>query len=108
MEGDRNEVDRNRASIELYMAEDGLYRCSFVDRDYPRNDFYEAEVVIFPFEMYTACENQFWVAAVNNGNEHPLTVRMALIYGDVLEVRNEWEVDGMTMVSHAYYRRFID
>ena len=33
---------------------------------------------------------------------------MALIYGDVLEVRNEWEVDGMTMVSHAYYRRFID
>ena len=108
VEGDRNEVDRNRASMELYMAEDGLYRCSQMDRDHPQNDFYEQEVVIFPFEMYSACENQSWVAVVNNSYDDPLNIRMALIYGDVLEVRNEWEVDGMIMVSHAYYRRFID
>ena len=66
VEGDRNEVDRNRAPMELYMAEDGLYRCSQMDRDHPQNDFYEQEVVIFPFEMYSACENQSWVAVVKD------------------------------------------
>ena len=108
VEGERLEAQPGTNSLELYVGDNGLYCCSLMDRERPENDFYQQEVLIFPFEMYENCENQSWVAAVNYTSALGVSYDMALIYGDLLEVVASWEVDGVTRTAYSYYRRFID
>lgn len=42
-----------------------------------------------------------WVAAVHYGGGEVPVFGLALICGDVLEVRKAWEVDGIAMVSYS-------
>lgn len=105
VEGYREETESGARMIEITLDDDGLYRISFTDHNFPEKSFKQKELVVFQEEMYMGCGNDQWIAAVNytgsDGTEYAVTV---LNDGTML-MQQYWEMDGAPCVSYGGYQR---
>ena len=105
VEGYRNEAEPGKCILEITLDDNGLYRISYTDNEFPDWSYYDKELVVFPFALYYGCENEWWSATVNytgmGGTEYKLT----LLEDGTLLLQNYWEVDGAPMVGYALYQK---
>lgn len=104
VEGYQEEAEPGRMAMEIFRSDNGLWYCTLTDREDQARDFYEKELMIFPFEMDSSCENQEWVAALNYTPKDGSDYHMTLIYGDLLQVMVTWPQDGYTACAMLYFR----
>lgn len=105
VEGDRNEAESGRCTIEITPDERGFYRFTYSDRDFPEENLQDRELLVGPGELYPGCGNDQWIGKVTEASGDPVHYSLALLEDGTLLLQTYWEMDGMPWVSYGWYRR---
>ncbi len=60
MEGDRNEAEPGRCTIEITSDETGIYRFTYTNKNFPEENIQDRELLVVPGELYPGCGNGQW------------------------------------------------
>ena len=106
VEGDRNEAEPGRCTIEITPDERGFYRFTYSDRDFPDENIQDRELFIVPGELYPGCSNDQWIGEVTEENGDTVQYALTLLEDGTLLLQTYWEMDGMPWVSYGWYQKF--
>ena len=105
MEGDRNEAESGRCTIQITPDERGFYRFTYSDRDFPEENLQDRELLVVPGELYPGCGNGQWTGEVIEESGDPVHYSLTLLEDGTLLLQTYWEMDGMPWVSYGWYER---
>lgn len=105
VEGDRNEADPGTEYITIFLNDQDVFRITLDDRINPQDSFVNKELAVYDEEMFDGCGNDQWLAYVGYMGPWDTIYSVTLLEDDMLLLRMYWEVDGMPMVAHKWYRR---
>ena len=104
VEGDRIETAPGVRTLEI--TTDGTsFWLSYWDKDFPEDNFTDKELMDSPGELYPDCGNNQWIAEVSAESHELIHYTVSLLDDGTLLMQHSWEMDGMPMVSYAWYRR---
>lgn len=104
-EGDRNEAEPGRCTIEITPDEGGFYRFTYSDRDFPEENLQNRELLVGPGELYPGCGNDQWIGKVTEASGDTVQYALTLLEDGTLLLQTYWEMDGMPWVSYGWYQR---
>ena len=105
VEGDRNEADPGRCTIQITPDETGFFRFTYSDRDFPEENIQDRELLVVPGELYPGCGNGQWTGEVIEESGDPVHYSLTLLEDGTLLLQTYWEMDGMPMVSYGWYQK---
>ena len=105
VEGDRMESEPGCWTVEITMDDDGAFRISYTDKNFPEDSFSDRELILTYGELYPDCGNNQWIAEVQAADGEMIRYAVTLLEDGTLLMQYGWETDGMPMVSHGWYRR---
>ncbi len=103
VEGDRNEAEPGRCTIEITPDETGFFRFTYSDRDFPEENVQDRELLVIPGELYPGCSNDQWIGKVAEADGDTVQYALTLLEDGTLLLQTYWEMDGMPMVSYGWY-----
>lgn len=68
----------------------------------PGGSYYDKELVVFPFAMYTDCLNDEWSATVNYTGMNGIEYTVTAVDADTLLMQHAWTVDGAPAVGYEW------
>lgn len=105
MEGDRNEAEPGRCTIQITPDETGFFRFTYSDRDFPEENLQDRELLVVPGELYPGCGNGQWTGEVIEESGDPVHYSLTLLENGTLLLQTYWEMDGMPWVSYGWYQK---
>lgn len=105
VEGDRNEAEPGRCTIEITSDETGIYRFTYTNKDFPEENIRDRELLVVPGELYPGCGNGQWTGEVIEESGDPVRYALTLLEDGMLLLQTYWEMDGMPWVSYGWYER---
>lgn len=105
VEGDRNEAEPGRCTIEITSDETGIYRFTYTNKDFPEENIQDRELLVVPGELYPGCGNGQWTGEVIEESGDPVHYALTLLEDGMLLLQTYWEMDGMPWVSYGWYER---
>ena len=105
VEGDRNEAEPGRCTIEITPDETGFFRFTYSDRDFPEENIQDRELLVGPGELYPGCGNDQWIGKVTEASGDTVQYALTLLEDDTLLLQTYWEMDGMPWVSYGWYQK---
>ena len=105
VEGDRNEAEPGRCTIEITPDERGFYRFTYSDRDFPEENLQDRELLVGPGELYPGCGNDQWIGKVTEASGDTVQYALTLLEDGTLLLQTYWEMDGMPWVSYGWYQK---
>lgn len=105
VEGDRNEAEPGRCTIEITPDETGFFRFTYSDRDFPEENIQDRELLVVPGELYPDCGNDQWIGKVIEESGDPVHYALTLLEDGTLLLQTYWEMDGMPMISTQWFTR---
>ena len=105
VEGDRVESAPGGCTVEITTDGMGFFWLSYMDKNYPEDNFYDRELLIVSGELYSGCGNNQWFAEVYTPGDERISYAVTLLYDGTLLMQYSWEMDGMPMVSYGWYKR---
>lgn len=101
VEGDRVEIAPGRCKLEITQQ----LKLSLRDREFPEEDFANRELTVIPYEMYPDCGNNQWMALVSAEDNADIHYVVTLLSDGSLLMQQNWEMEGMPMVSYGWFQR---
>ena len=105
VEGDRNEAAPGGCTVEITTDGMGFFWISYSDRNYPDDNFSDAELLVSSGELYPDCGNNQWFAEVYGVSDELIHYAVTLLDDGTLLMQYSWEMDGMPMVSYGWYKK---
>ena len=105
VEGDRNEAEPGRCTIEITPDETGSFRFTYSDWDFPEENIQDRELLVVPGELYPGCSNDQWIGEVTAASEDTVQHALTLLEDGTLLLQTYWEIDGMPWVSYGWYQK---
>ena len=105
VEGDRNEAAPGGCTVEITTDGMGFFWISYSDRNYPDDNFSDAELLVSPGELYPDCGNNQWFAEVYGVSDELIHYAVTLLDDGTLLMQYSWEMDGMPWVSYGWYQK---
>jgi len=105
VEGDRNEAAPGGCTVEITTDGMGFFWISYSDRNYPDDNFSDAELLVSSGELYSDCGNNQWFAEVYGASDDLIHYAVTLLDDGTLLMQYSWEMDGMPMVSYGWYQK---
>ena len=105
VEGDRVETAPGTCIIVIAGESEDQLSISYTDREFPEQSYADKALHIVPDPEYTIFEQAVWVMEVEHTGPFGTSFLIALLEDGTLLVQNYWEMDGMPMVSHEWFRR---
>ena len=105
VEGDRNEAESGRCTIQITPDERGFYRFTYSDRDFPEENLQDRELLVVPGELYPGCGNDQWIGIVTEAGEDTVQYALTLLEDGTLLLQTYWEMDGIPWVSYGWYQK---
>lgn len=105
VEGDRNRAEPGQEILEITTDYKGSYRISCTNNEFPEWSYDDKELVVFPFALYSSCENDQWEATVNYQGNGGTGYELTLLPDGTLVLLTSWEMDGAPMISFSWYSR---
>jgi len=104
VEGDRIEAAPGVRTLEI-TTDGAAFWLSYWDKDFPEDNFTDRELAVSPGELYPDCGNNQWIAEAAAESHEIIHYAVSLLDDGTLLMQHSWEMDGMPMVSYAWYRR---
>ena len=104
VEGDRNPAT-GMCIVRILPDENGQYRISYSDSQFPEYNFEDRPLTVVPGEMYPGCGNSEWIALVDGSNDMGIGYTVTVQEDGTLLMQQSWEMDGIPMVSYSCYYR---
>ena len=105
VEGYVTEYAPGAGAIEIWQDDEGTFRISYTNRDFPRNNFKNKTLAVFGGEMYAGCGNDSWVADVGFIGPDDTFFAVTLLEDGTLLMQTYWEMEGQMWVSYAWFTR---
>jgi len=105
VEGDRVESAPGGCTVEITTDGTGFFWLSYSDRNYPDDNFSDAELLVSSGELYSDCGNNQWFAEVYGASDDLIHYAVTLLDDGTLLMQYSWEMDGMPMVSYGWYQK---
>lgn len=105
VEGDRNEAEPGRCTIEITPDERGFYRFTYSDRDFPEENLQDRELLVGPGELYPGCGNDQWIGKVTEASGDTVQYALTLLEDGTLLLQTYWEMDGMPWIGYGWYQK---
>ena len=105
VEGDRNEAAPGGCTVEITTDGTGFFWISYSDRNYPDDNFSDAELLVSPGELYSDCGNNQWYAEVYTESDELIHYAVTLLDDGTLLMQYSWEMDGIPMISYGWYKK---
>ncbi len=99
VEGDRTEAAPGVCTIEIKPGENGAFRFTYTDRDFPEENVQDRELLVVPGELYPDCGNDQWIGEVTQASGDTVHYTLTLLEDGTLLVMSGFEFDGQLMVS---------
>ena len=105
VEGDINEADPGKCTIEIITDYNSHYRITYTDADFPDDSFTGKELLVSSEALYYGCSNDEWTAVVDHIGNFGTEYRLTLLYDGTLLLQYRWEMEGIPMVSYGWFRK---
>lgn len=105
VEGDRNEAEPGRCTIQITPDETGFFRFTYVNEDFSEENIQDRELLVVPGELYPGCSNDQWIGAVTEESGDTVCYALTLLEDGMLLLQTYWETEGMPMISYGWYKR---
>ena len=105
VEGDRNEAESGRCTIQITPDETGFFRFTYSDRDFLEENLQGRELLMGPGELYPGCGNDQWIGKVTEASGDTVQYALTLLEDGTLLLQTYWEMDGIPWVSYGWYQK---
>lgn len=105
VEGDRMETAPGVRFIEITADGEDRFWISYRDKDFPEDNFSDRELLVSPGELYWDCGNNQWIAEVCAESDALIHYAVTVLDDGTLLLQYSWEMEGMPMVSHGWFKR---
>ena len=102
-EGDVN--TGGNCTVVITAADDGTYRITYTDQDFPESNYADKAVQILDQSLYEGCGNDRWMGTVDHVSQPNITHALTIRDNCMLIIQNSFSIDGMPMVSYEYFTR---
>ena len=77
-----------------------FFRFKYSNRDFPKENIHDRELIVIPGELYRGCSNDQWIGEVT---EDTVQYALTLLDDGMLLLQTYREMDGMPWVSYGWY-----
>ncbi len=105
VEGDRNEAAPGACIMEITADDEGSFRITYTDRDFPDWNFSDRVLVLSLGELFPGCGNDMWIGEVSVESGDTSAYALTLLEDGTILLQTYWEMDGMPMASYGWYER---
>lgn len=99
VEGDRNASAPGVCTVEIKQDENGSFRFTYTDKEFPEENVQDRELPVIPGELYPGCGNDQWIGEVTQVSGDTVCYTLTLLEDGTLLMLSSFEFDGQPMVS---------
>ena len=97
--GDRNASAPGVCTVEIKQDENGSFRFTYTDKEFPEENVQDRELPVIPGELYPGCGNDQWIGEVTQVSGDTVRYTLTLLEDGTLLMLSSFEFDGQPMVS---------